>query len=273
MNRVGRALRRLVGSCSRHPRLTIVLAIGALGLTRETPGAFTERQIALAQTFADQAVIALRNANFFREIQERNAELKKSLEFQGATGEILASLSSSVTDTKPVFDAIVRSVLRLFGTQFTAVFLLRNDMLELAALKGHPDFEKRFVNAFPQPLNDSTLTGKVLRTGKLMQATPLIGNPASVPETERLAREFDFNSMMIAPMCTTARMTPPSTRRITTSVASHRRAARSATASSTGCISVGEDEITPRMSAVAVWRSSASFVSLNSRAFSIAITA
>jgi GAF domain-containing protein/anti-sigma regulatory factor (Ser/Thr protein kinase) len=174
--------------------------IGALGLTRPEPGLFTERQIALAQTFGDQAVIAIRNASFFREIQERNAELNKSLEFQGATAEILASLSSSVTDTKPVFDAIVRNVLGLFGTQFTAVFLLRGEMVELAALKGHPAFERRFVSAFPQPVNSGTLTGKVLRTGKLMQVTPIIGNAGSAPETERLAREFDYNSMMIAPM-------------------------------------------------------------------------
>jgi GAF domain-containing protein/anti-sigma regulatory factor (Ser/Thr protein kinase) len=182
------------------PLLRDGVAIGGLGITRPEPGPFSERQIALAQTFADQAVIALRNASFFREIQERNAELKKSLEFQGATAEILASLSSSVTDTKPVFDAIVRNVLQLFGTQFTAVFLLRGEMLELAALKGHPDFEKRFVNAFPQPVNSGTLTGKVLQTGKLIQVTPIIGNAQSAPETQRLAQEFDYNSMMIAPM-------------------------------------------------------------------------
>ncbi len=51
-------------------------------------------------------------------------------------------------------------MLRLFRTQFTAVFLLRGEMLELAALKGNPEFEKRFISAFPQPVNYATLTGK-----------------------------------------------------------------------------------------------------------------
>ena len=90
----------------------------------------------------------------------------------------------------------MRNVLRLFRTEFTAVFLLRGEMLELAALKGHPDFEQHFVSAFPQPVNYATL----LRTGKLIQLTPLIGNAESTPETERLAQAFNYNSMMIAPM-------------------------------------------------------------------------
>ena len=91
-------------------------------------------------------------------------------------------------------------MLRLFHTQFTAVFLLRGEMLELAALKGNPEFEKRFISAFPQPVNYVTLTGQVLRTGKLIHLTPLIGNVESTPETERLAQAFNYNSMMIAPM-------------------------------------------------------------------------
>src|SRR5437764_835508 len=119
-------------------------AIGVIATGRLAGQPFTKREIDLLQTFADQAAIAIRTADFVREIQERNGALNKSLQFQNATAEILASLSSSVTDTSPVFDAIVRNVLRLFGTQFTAVFLLRGEMLELAALKGHPDFEKRF---------------------------------------------------------------------------------------------------------------------------------
>ena len=175
-------------------------AIGALAVTRPEPGSFTEQQVALARTFADQAVIALRNASFFREIQERNAELKKSLEFQGATAEILASLSRSVTDTKPVFDAIARNVLRLFGTRYTAVFMLRGEMLELAALKGDPGFEEQFAAAFPQRVNPGTLTGKVLGTGQLIQVAPIIDNPQSSPEAIRLAQVYDYNSMIIAPM-------------------------------------------------------------------------
>src|SRR5262249_30843183 len=57
-----------------------------------------------------------------------------------------------------------------------------------------------FVRAFPQPVNYATLTGQVLRTGKLIRLTPLIGSAASTRETEQLAKTFNYNSMMIAPM-------------------------------------------------------------------------
>jgi two-component system, NtrC family, sensor kinase len=135
-----------------------------------------------------------------RELAESQRQLVEALEQQIATTQILASLSSSANDAKLVFDAIVSNMLRLFRTQFTAVFLLRGEMLELAALKGNPEFEKRFISAFPQPVNYATLTGQVLRTGKLIHLTPLIGNVESTPETEQLAQAFNYNSMMIAPM-------------------------------------------------------------------------
>ena len=135
-----------------------------------------------------------------RALAELQRQLAEALEQQTATTQILASLSSSANDAKLVFDAIVSNMLRLFRTQFTAVFLLRGEMLELAALKGNPEFEKRFISAFPQPVNYATLTGQVLRTGKLIHLTPLIGNVESTPETEQLAQAFNYNSMMIAPM-------------------------------------------------------------------------
>jgi GAF domain-containing protein len=175
------------------PLLRDGATIGVFSVTRDKVNPFTDKQIELATTFADQAVIAIENARLLNELRE-------TLEQQTATAEILASLSSSVNNTKPVFDAIVSNVLRLFRTQFTAVFLLRGEMLELAALKGNADFERHFVGAFPQPVNYATLTGQVLRTGKLIHLTPLIGNAESTPETERLAQAFNYNSMMIAPM-------------------------------------------------------------------------
>jgi signal transduction histidine kinase len=175
-------------------------AIGAISVTRDQPGAFSEKQVELAKTFADQAVIAIQNAKMFREIQDRNAELKQSLDFQGASGEILSSISSSIADTKPVFDAIVRNVVRLFGTQHAAVFMLRGEQLELAALKGDPRFAREFTAMFPQPVDHRTLTGKVLATGKVMQLAPIIGNPESSEQAVELARRFGYNAMIVAPM-------------------------------------------------------------------------
>ena len=90
---------------------------------RDEAGPFSDKQIALLQTFADQAVIAIENARLFN-------ETKEALERQTATAEILRVISGSVTDTQPVFEAIVQSCRRLFGGKAVHLAMPRGDMIE-----------------------------------------------------------------------------------------------------------------------------------------------
>ncbi|MGH8676328.1 MAG: GAF domain-containing protein, partial [Burkholderiales bacterium] len=154
---------------------------------------------ALAEQF-NQMSAQLREsyAGLERKVEERTVELKQALEFQGASGEVLASISGSISDAKPVFDAIARNLLQLFGTRFAAVELIRGGTIEMAAYQG-PELE-RVVASYPRAFDGETVAGRAMQRREVMQLQPVTGNPATPQGTALNARLAGFDSVIAAPM-------------------------------------------------------------------------
>jgi GAF domain-containing protein/DNA-binding response OmpR family regulator/anti-sigma regulatory factor (Ser/Thr protein kinase) len=104
-------------------------AIGCIGVGKREPLPFTHKQIALLQTFASQAVIAIENVRLFNELQQSNREITESLEQQTATGEILKVIASSPTDVQPVLDAVARNAARLCEANDVQLYKVDGDLL------------------------------------------------------------------------------------------------------------------------------------------------
>ncbi len=135
--------------------------IGSISVYRPDVRPFTDKQIALVSTFADQAVIAIENARLFN-------ETKEALERQTATAEILRVIASSPADVQPVFDVIASSAMRLIGGRSASVMRLHGEQLHLEALTStNPAGDQALRSIFPRPLREvSGLTGEVIASGK-----------------------------------------------------------------------------------------------------------
>ena len=110
--------------------------IGAIAVNRREGRPFTPKQIALLETFAAQAVIAIENVRLFQELDARNRDLSEALEQQTATAEILGVISSSPANLSPVFDKILDKACALSEAQLGAVFRLDGERFDAAAWRG-----------------------------------------------------------------------------------------------------------------------------------------
>ena len=112
--------------------------IGVLLLQRGIVQPFTDKEIELAGTFADQAVIAIENVRLFEAEQQRTRELSESLEQQTATSEVLEVISSSPGELEPVFDAMLANAVRICEASFGILLLYENGSFRHVALHNAP---------------------------------------------------------------------------------------------------------------------------------------
>src|SRR5262249_30236618 len=132
------------------------VALGAIGIRRTEVKLFTDRQIALLKTFADQAVIAIENVRLFN-------ETKEALDRQTATADILSVISRSPTDVQPVFDAIVASATRLCDAGIGAVVSFDGELMHLQATRNWtPEFDAAIRPTLPAPPSRAFSVGRAI---------------------------------------------------------------------------------------------------------------
>ncbi len=154
-----------MGACAAAgvPLLRDHEVVGALALGRPRPGLYSDREIELVQTFADQAAIAIENVRLFDEVQARTRDLQESLEQQTASAEILRVISRSPTDVQPVFDAIAHSAAVLCEATNGTVFRLRDGLIHLVGYYSLSQAQLASVqHSFPAPLDRGTASGRAI---------------------------------------------------------------------------------------------------------------
>jgi GAF domain-containing protein len=112
--------------------------VGVVTLQRKEPRPFSDSQIQLVTTFADQAVIAIENVRLFDEVQARTRELSESLEQQTATSEVLRVISSSPGELEPVFQAMLANATKLCAAKFATLYLCEGDTFRTATMYNVP---------------------------------------------------------------------------------------------------------------------------------------
>jgi GAF domain-containing protein len=173
--------------------------IGVIVLTRTAVRPFTDKQIEVLTTFADQAVIAIENVRLFDEVQARTRDLSESLEQQTATAEVLSVISSSVSDAQPVFETIARSAARVCDARFCNVFRFDGQLIHFAATHGYEgEAIEALKRAYPIVPGRKSAAARAVLNGAVEQI-PDISTDREY-EHGATAREVNFQSIVAVPM-------------------------------------------------------------------------
>ncbi len=176
------------------PLLREAECIGLLSLARTRAGAFGAKEIALAESFVDQALIAIENVRLFN-------ETKEALEQQTATAEVLEVISGSVADAVPVFDKILESCERLFAGTQQGLLLIddKDSVMRVAAHRGSA--VEGLATIFPLPLGDEPVTNS-MREHRVLRYDDVLLGPDVPKGVRHVARKLGIGNyaQVFAPM-------------------------------------------------------------------------
>jgi signal transduction histidine kinase len=172
--------------------------IGAFAVARANAGSFPERQIALLQAFADQAVIAIRNVRLFDEVQARTEELSESLQQQTATADVLKVISRSTFDLQTVLQTLVESAARLCEADRATITRQKSGVFYRAESYGFSKEFMEYVKDLPVVPQPGDASGRALFEGKFVHIADVLADPEyKFADAQRLGH---FRTVLAVPM-------------------------------------------------------------------------
>src|SRR5262249_1428382 len=175
--------------------------VGAIQIFRLEVRPFTDKQIALLENFAAQAVIAIENARLLSELRHRTDDLSESLEQQTATSEVLRVISSSPTNVQPVFDTIAESAVRLCDGQFSFVLRFDGKVMDFASCCGlSAEGLDAFHSILPMPAREDTAAGGAIVRRAVVEIPDVEADPSYGAQGQGLAKAVAYRSIAAVPL-------------------------------------------------------------------------
>jgi GAF domain-containing protein/anti-sigma regulatory factor (Ser/Thr protein kinase) len=173
--------------------------VGLISVFHNEVRPFTQQQIDLVTTFANQAVIAMNNVHLFEAEQASKRELQESLEYQMATSDVLGVISRSPTDMRPVFGTIAKSAALLCRARFCHVFRFDGELIHFADSHGlTPEAAEIIRREYPMRPSRATISSRTILSGTVEQIPDMDADPGY--QHARIARAAGYGSLVAAPM-------------------------------------------------------------------------
>ena len=174
------------------PLLREGTTLGVFMIARRTPRPFTDKQIELATTFADQAVIAIENTRLLNELRE-------SLQQQTATSDVLKVISSSLNDLRPVFETIGQRAEKLCDAEISVISMVDGDQIRLVSINGVTEEGIDAVRRiYPMRRDDETVTARTIRSAAICHVPDVLAD--ALYQTKDAARVSGFRGCLGVPM-------------------------------------------------------------------------
>jgi GAF domain-containing protein len=181
------------------PLVREAVPIGLITMQRTEVRPFSDKQIELLKTFADEAVIAIENVRLFKALEARNTESTETLARQVATSEVLRAISQAQTDAQPVFDIIARSARRLCGAAYGQVQLYDGELIRLAALESaNAEGDQAIRAVYPLRVGDGSAGGRAIGTRAIVQIPDLLDDRTFA--FKRAWEASGLRSLLVVPM-------------------------------------------------------------------------